>query len=96
MRETAFTNAANSVAEGAAKPESTITFDLVSDPVRKIAHWLPVSEEALDDLPQLRSYLDSRLALGVRLEVDDQLLNGTVTAPDIIGYSTASAWRRRW
>ena len=86
MRELTFVNAANSVAEGAAKPESTITFDLVNDPVRKIAHWLPVSEEALDDLPQLRSYLDSRLALGVRIETEDQLLNGTTTAPDIIGY----------
>ena len=37
MKETTFTNAADTVAEGAAKPESTLIFDAVSDPVRKIA-----------------------------------------------------------
>jgi HK97 family phage major capsid protein len=85
MVETAFTNAADTVAEGAVKPESTLTFDAVSDPVRKIAHWLPVTEEIVDDVPQMRSYVDARLRLGVQLTEDDQLLNGTTTAPDIVG-----------
>lgn len=85
MVETAYTNAADTVAEAATKPESTLTFDAVSDPVRKIAHWLPCTEEVLDDVPQLRSYIDARLRLGVQLAEDDQLLNGTTTAPDIVG-----------
>ena len=37
MREKTFTNAAAAVAEGAAKPESAITFESVTEPVRKIA-----------------------------------------------------------
>ena len=86
MKETTFTNAADTVAEGAAKPESTLIFDAVSDPVRKIATWLPVTEEMLEDVPALRSYLDARLRLGVQLAEDDQLLNGRVVAPDIIGF----------
>ncbi len=86
MRETTFTNAADTVAEGVAKPESTLIFDAVSDPVRKIATWLPVTEEMLEDVPALRSYLDTRLRLGVQLAEDDQLLNGSVVAPDIIGF----------
>jgi HK97 family phage major capsid protein len=85
MVEATFTNAADTVAEGAAKPESALTFDAVSDPVRKIAHWIPVTEEMLEDVPQMRSYIDSRLRIGVQLTEEDQLLNGTTTAPDIVG-----------
>jgi HK97 family phage major capsid protein len=85
MRQTTFTNAADTVAEGAVKPESTLAFDSVTDPVRKIAHWLPVTEELVDDVPAMRSFIDAQLRLGVELVEDDQLLNGTTTAPDIVG-----------
>lgn len=85
MKETTFTNTADTVAEGATKPESTLIFDAASDPVRKIAHWLPVTEEMLEDVPALRSYLDARLRHGVELTLDDQLLNGSTTPPDIVG-----------
>jgi HK97 family phage major capsid protein len=85
MVEKVFTNAANSVAEGAAKPESTLTFEARQEPVRKIAHWLPVTEEMLEDVAQIRSYIDARLSLGVQIEEEDQLLNGTSTPPDILG-----------
>jgi HK97 family phage major capsid protein len=86
MRETAATvNAADTVAEGAAKPESTIVFEGATAPVRKIATWLPVSEEILEDVPALRAYLDVRLRLFVDLKEDDQLLNGNGVAPNILG-----------
>jgi len=85
MKETLFTNAAAPVAEGAAKPESTLTFDQVVDLVQKIAHWLPVTEEMLEDVPQIRSYIDARLQLGVELTEEDQLLNGNGTPPNISG-----------
>jgi HK97 family phage major capsid protein len=85
MKETTATNAAATVAEGIAKPESTLIFDAVSDPVRKIATWLPVTEEMLEDVPALRAYLDTRLRLFVLLVEDDQLLNGDGTAPNISG-----------
>ena len=85
MKETAYTNAANTVAEGTTKPESALVFDAESAPVRKIAHWVPVTDEMLEDVPALRGYINSRLRLGVQLEEDDQLLNGTTTLPDIVG-----------
>jgi len=85
MREKTFASAANSVAEGAAKPESTLTFEAVVEPVRKIAHWLPVTEEMLEDVAQISSYIDARLRLGVEIEEEDQLLNGTTTPPDVVG-----------
>lgn len=85
MKESTFTNAAATVTEGDPKPESTLIFDQVTDAVRKIAHWLPVTEEMLEDVPAIRSYIDMRLRLGVELEEEDQLLNGDGTAPNISG-----------
>lgn len=85
MKETTFTNAAATVAEGAQKPESTLVFDQAVDLVQKIAHWLPVSEEMLEDVAQIRSYIDARLRLGVELTEEDQLLNGDGTPPNISG-----------
>jgi HK97 family phage major capsid protein len=85
MKETTFTNAAAAVAEGAAKPESTLIFDQVVDLVTKIAHWLPVTEEMLEDVDQIRSYIDARLRIGVELTEEDQLLNGDGVAPNLLG-----------
>jgi HK97 family phage major capsid protein len=85
MKETTFTNAAAPVTEGAAKPESTLVFAQVTDPVQKIAHVLPITEEMLEDYPQTRSYVDGRLRFGVQLAEEDQLLNGSGTPPAIRG-----------
>ena len=85
MQETAFTNAAAPTAEGIAKPESALTFALVTEPVRKIAHFLPVSDELLEDAPGITGYIDGRLRLGVQLAEDDQILNGNGTAPNFLG-----------
>lgn len=85
MKETTFTNAAAPVAEGAAKPESALVFAQQVDPVSKIAHWLPVTEEMLEDVQQIRSYIDGRLRFGVALTEEDQLLNGSGTLPALRG-----------
>lgn len=85
MRESSATNAAATVAESAAKPESTLVFDAVTDPVRKIATWLPVSDEMLDDVAALRSYIDERLRLFVRIQEEAQLLNGDGTGSNLVG-----------
>jgi HK97 family phage major capsid protein len=85
MMETAFTNAAAPVAEGAVKPESTLTFALQSEPVRKLAHWIPISEELLEDAPAVASYIDARLRYGLLREEDQQLLSGTGVAPELLG-----------
>lgn len=85
MRELAPTNAAAAVVEGAAKPESTLVFEAASAPVRKIATWLPVTDEMLEDVPAVRSFIDNRLRMFVQLAEDDQLLNGDGVAPNILG-----------
>lgn len=85
FKETTFTNAAAAVAEGATKPESTLIFALQTDLVHKIAHWLPITEEMLEDVDQSRSYVDMRLILGVKLAEEDQLLNGSGVGANIQG-----------
>jgi HK97 family phage major capsid protein len=90
MVETTFTNAAAPVAEGGTKPESALVFDQKTDPVSKIAHWLPVTEELLEDVPAIQSYIDARLSLGVQLAEEDQLLNGNGTPPNIMGVMNRS------
>lgn len=76
MREILATNAADGTAEGAAKPESSLEFDAVDESVKKIATFLPVSDEMLEDAPALASYINARLALFVQIEEERELLNG--------------------
>lgn len=85
MEETTTTNAAAETAEGAAKPESAIDFTESSSPVRKIATWLPVTEEAFADVPALRSYVNARLRTFVLQREDTQLLVGDGIAPNLEG-----------
>jgi len=90
MRENVFTNNAGpqgpttgtgaNQAIGAgdfvAKNESNITYELVTKPVRTIAHFMPASRQVLSDAPMLQNLIDNRLTYGLDLESDDQLLNG--------------------
>jgi HK97 family phage major capsid protein len=85
MEETTFTNAAVEVSEGLAKPEATLALTERSEPVRKIAVWLPVTDEQLEDVPQAQSYVENRLGFMVRQRLDLQLLVGDGTAPNISG-----------
>ena len=56
------TSGATGVAEGAAKPESTIAMSETTEAIRKFATMLPVSDELLEDAPSIQSYLNDRLA----------------------------------
>jgi HK97 family phage major capsid protein len=90
LQEKTFTNAAAAVAEGAAKPESTLAFQQATSPVQKIAHWLPVTEEMLEDYSAIRSYIDARLRLGLELTEEDEILSGSGVAPHLMGLRTVS------
>jgi HK97 family phage major capsid protein len=85
LSESSFTNAAATVAEAGTKPESALVFTQTDEPVRKIAHILPVTEEMLDDVPAIRDYINGRLVLGVQLTDEVQLLSGSGTPPDLTG-----------
>lgn len=89
-KENVFTNSAgpqydSPAFENVTKPESAITFTLASAAVVTLAHFIPVSRQVLDDAPQLESYINSRLVYGLKLEEEDQLLNGNGTSGNIGG-----------
>lgn len=83
--ETAITNAAATVAELGLMPESAITFSKVDETLKKIATFLPVSDEMLEDYTQIESYLDARLQLFVNLQKEVQLLRGDGTGTNLVG-----------
>ena len=89
-KENVFTNNAGGqysspAFENVTKPESGITFTLESEPVRTLAHWIPVSKQVLDDSPMLQSFIEGRLQYGLKLEEEDQLLNGDGTGSNLSG-----------
>lgn len=88
-KELLFTNNAAETAEGAAKPESVLTFELASAPVRTIAHFLKVSKQVLDDAPALQSFIDTRLRYGVELKLEQQVLVGAGTGQEISGITAS-------
>ena len=85
IQETLFTNAADWVAEGALKPESDKTFAPVQVPIQKIAHFIKVTTEALEDTPQIRGFIDNNLRGGLLRKVEAALLNASGTPPAIRG-----------
>lgn len=94
-RENVFTNNAgpqlgspNTVVENVTKPESGITFTLVNEPVRTLAHFIPASRQVLDDSASLQAHINGRLMYGLKLYEDDQLLNGAGSAGELNGLIT--------
>lgn len=85
VQESGFTNNAAPVAEGETKPESTISFELQTAAVRTIAHWMKASVQVLQDIPQLQSFIDTRLRIGLQIEEEDQLLSGDGTGQNLLG-----------
>jgi HK97 family phage major capsid protein len=95
VKETGFTNSAATVSEtsGAAKPQSEIKFDLETEAVTTIAHWVLATKQILDDVPMLQSYIDGRLRYGLMYVEENQLLNGSGTGTDLNGiYTQATAY----
>jgi len=76
---------ASSVMEGAQKPEVVLDWVLDDAPVRKIAAWVPVTTEIIDDATTLQGYIDGRLAYMLAVREEQQILNGSGTAPQLKG-----------
>lgn len=82
--------AAAETAEGGLKPEAAYTFSVITDPVRTIAHWVPITRQAMDDNAQMRGYIEGRLRYGLDFRIDNQILNGNGTAPNLRGINNTT------
>ena len=87
VREASFTNAAAETAEGASKPESAVTTTLVTEPVATVAHWLKISKQLASDNAALAAYINTRMIYGVNLRVENQIISGNGTAPNMSGFA---------
>jgi len=88
FKENLHTRGAGPVAEGGLKPTSNVTFTTQTDRVKKIAVWMPVTDEALDDVPQLMAYLQELLRYDLKLEEERQILKGDGTGENLNGLMT--------
>ena len=79
------TTGAAVVSEAARKPQTNLTFDLKSVPVRTIAHYTKASRQIMDDAPQLQSYIDGRLRYGLGFVEENELLYGDGTGQHLFG-----------
>lgn len=93
MRQNVFTNnagpqgtvAGQGGGELVAKNQSNITWELVTQTIKTVAHWVPASRQALADAPMLQSLIDLDLEYGLDLESDEQLLLGDGTGQNMTG-----------
>lgn len=84
-RMTTRTNNAAVVAENTLKAESDYVWEQRDAPVRTIAHWVPVSRNAMDDIPQLQGEIDGELRYGLDLVEENEILKGDGTGQHILG-----------
>jgi len=95
VRENVFTNSAGPQVSGSpeafenvTKPESGITFTLVSEPVQTLAHFIPASKQVIEDSASLQSFINGRLMYGLKLKEETQLVSGTGSNGELNGVNT--------
>jgi len=85
------------VTEAGAIPESKFTPTLAKANVVNVAHYTKITKQLADDAPALAAYINTKMLYGLQNKVEDQIVNGNGTAPQLKGllatgsYTDASA-----
>lgn len=76
---------ATGVAEAGKIPESTFTPTLAKANVVNVAHYTKITKQLADDAPALAAYINTKMLYGLQTKVEDQIVNGNGTAPQLKG-----------
>jgi HK97 family phage major capsid protein len=85
MKETTFTNNAAETSEGGVYGEAALAYTETSDEVEKVAVWLPITDEQLEDNLGLASLINQRLTYMLKARVESQVLTGDGISPNLWG-----------
>ncbi len=85
VQESGFQNMAATVAEGGAKPQSDLSYELKTTTVKTIAHWFRASKQVLSDIPLLQSYINGRAIYGLKYVEENQILAGDGAGQNLLG-----------
>lgn len=85
VQQTGFVNAAKVVAEGTAKPYSSISFASQLTAVSTIAHMFKASKQIMDDFAQLQSTIDVEMRYGLKYAEEQEILFGDGTGIHLHG-----------
>ena len=88
-KESAYDDGAGVAAGGTAVGQSDFDITAVSVNVEKLGTFMRITEEMLNDTPQLSAYLAARVPGKVLSLEDNQILNGTGASNQLDGFFTA-------
>lgn len=89
MEQTTRTDNSAEKGEGVAYAESEFVYTQQESPIRKITNSLPVTDEQLEDAPEVVPILNSDVVRGLRERLELQALVGDGNAPNIEGFLDA-------
>lgn len=90
VRQTTRTSAAAAKALGDPYDEATYEWEEVPAPVSDIGHWTRAHRSQIADAPQFQGVIETQLEEDVKLGVEDMVLNGSGTPPELEGILTNS------
>lgn len=90
VREVAVTGGPAGVAEGALKPQVSITTEVLQATAKKIAAHAKLSEELMADVPGFTGYITGRMTDLLQKEENRQILYGTLTT-ELTGLATVAS-----
>ena len=93
VKESSWTDNAAATAEGSAPTDSEFQLTAEDAVVQKMAAVMTISQEMLDDTPALSSYLGQRIPAKLSAVIDDQLIGGSGSSPNLKGLlNGGTAW----
>jgi len=85
MQESGTFDGAAETAEGAVKPQATLTLTEAEVVAATIASWIKLKRQQLDDVPALATTVNQRLTYSVLRRLEDQVLAGDGLGENILG-----------